>query len=98
MLESWGEPGMNQPENGCRAVHIGARDGARLTTSSDLDLTFDGALPREDLPDYAGLFVEFRGDRALVSGPESERRECPLKGVYRRTSARPGPALAFPPG
>lgn len=97
IVESWGGPRMDQSENWCSAVHIGALDGSELTTSSDLELNFEGSLPRKHLGEYSGLFVEFREDRALVSGPESERSGCPLKGVYRRTNVQPGQQLAFPP-
>jgi hypothetical protein len=102
IVESFGVAHTGQGGNACWRIHVGSLDKAELIASGDLDVDFyDRAigsqrdrLTRTKLESYEGLFVEFRGDRARVSGPESKARECPLAGVYIRRAGNE-PTLSY---
>lgn len=82
IIESMGESGRGQPANACRGVYAGSLNGTELATTSDGNRDSKDTLTRDNLAGYQGLFVDFRGKRAKVSGPESRAPECPLAGVY----------------
>jgi hypothetical protein len=84
IIESTGEPGTGQPANACRRVYAGSLNGTELVTSSDAGRDLTEILTRGNLAPYQGLFVDFKGERAKVTGPESDAPDCPLAGVYVR--------------
>lgn len=84
IVESMGEPGRGQPENACWRVHAGSLNGNELVTTSDADRDTKSTLTRDNLASYQGLFVDFKGTHARVTGPESKASECSLAGAYVR--------------
>ena len=86
IIESTGESDTGQAANACRRVYAGSLNGTELVTSSDADRDLKDALTRGNLAPYQGLFVDFKGERAKVTGPEASAPDCPLAGVYVRQS------------
>jgi hypothetical protein len=103
IVETHGTQEPSKPANACWNVFVGTMTGARLVSSSDLDRDFAGHLNEESLSHYTGLFIDFNGERATVSGPEADHDMCILEGDYVQRSGReprqqdgPGP-LRGPP-
>ena len=86
IIESRGEPRTGQPANAYRRVYAGSLNGTELVTSSDADRDLKDILTRDNLAAYQGLFVDFKGKRAKVRGPESSAPDCPLAAVYVRAA------------
>jgi hypothetical protein len=94
IVESRGEPSQGQPGNACWRVHAGSLNEAELVTTSDANRDLKDTVARDTLASYQGLFVEFKGERAKVTGPESGAPECPLAGVYIRNFSHPNSGIA----
>jgi hypothetical protein len=84
IIESTGEPGTGQSANACRRVYAGSLNGSELVASSDADRDLKVTVTRDNVAAYQGLFIDFKGKRAKVTGPESSAPDCPLAGVYVR--------------
>jgi hypothetical protein len=87
VVETHGIPEAGKPANACSNVFVGRLTGSRLVSTSDLNRDFVGVLKSDEFLPGEGLFIDFDGDHARVSGPEANREACVLQGNYTRHAA-----------
>jgi hypothetical protein len=95
IVEFHGTPEPGKPANACWNVFVGTMTGTRLVSTSDLGRDFAGQLKADQFLEGEGLFIDFDGSRARISGPEAKanNRWCVLEGDYVHL---PGPIIGRP--
>jgi hypothetical protein len=94
VVETHGTPQAGKPANACWNVYVGTMNGSRLVFTADLPRNFSGQLRADGFLAGEGLFVDFDGRHARLSGPEAHNKWCQLEGEYTHL---PGPIIGDPP-